>query len=191
MRGNELIRKTYLEYPKYSRRSEIVAQVLSIDELKAIEPEQIETPVEGLFTLGYEGISIDGYLARLIERDIQLVIDVRKNPVSRKYSFSKRSLEENLLRVGIRYVHEPDVGVASHLRRSIQTPPDYAKLFEYYAEEILPDKTRVLYRIIEAIRKHRRVALTCFEADPQMCHRHKISEAIDALTSNSIRITHI
>ena len=191
MRGNELIRKTYLEYPKYSRRSEIAAQVLSVDELKAIEPEQIETPVVGLFTLGYEGISIDGYLDRLIERDIQLVIDVRKNPVSRKYGFSKRGLEEHLLRVGIGYSHEPEVGVASHLRRSIHAPQDYARLFDYYAEAILPDKRPVLYRIVEATRKHRRVALTCFEADPQMCHRHKISEAIDALTSNSIRITHI
>lgn len=191
IRGNELIRKAYLEYPKYASRSEIANKVLSPDELKAIEPEQTDAPEDGLYTLGYEGISIDRYLDRLIERDIRLVIDVRKNPVSRKYGFSKRGLAEHLSRVGIRYVHEPDVGVSSHLRRALDTPEEYVKLFEHFAEEILPDKKAVIYRIIEATQKNRRVALTCFESDPQMCHRHKITEAIDTLTSNSLQITHL
>ena len=191
IRGDDLIRKTYLEYPRYARRSKIAAQVLSVDEQKMVQSAQIETSVEALFTIGYEGISIDGYLNRLIERDIQLVIDVRKNPVSRKYGFSKRNLKEHLETVDISYVHEPDVGVASHLRQAINGPQDYVRLFEHYAQAILPDKRPVLDKIIEATRKHRRVALTCFEADPQMCHRHKITEAIDALTSETIRISHI
>lgn len=191
MRGDDLIRKTYLEYPRYARRSKITYQVLSADERKMVHSAQIETPVEALFTIGYEGISIDGYLDRLIERDIRLVIDVRKNPLSRKYGFSKRQLEELLANVEIRYAHEPEVGVASHLRQSMDAPQDYARLFEHYAEEILPDQRPVLDKIVEATRKHRRVALTCFEADPQMCHRHKITEAIDALTFNTIQICHI
>ena len=191
IRGDDLIRKTYLEYPRYARRSKITDQVLSVDERKMVQSAQIETPVEALFTIGYEGISIDGYLNRLIERDIQLVIDVRKNPVSRKYGFSKRNLKKHLEAVDIAYEHEPDVGVASHLRQSIHAPQDYTKLFEYYAEAILPHKRPVLDKIVEAIRIRNRVALTCFEADAQMCHRHKIAEAIDALTYNTIRITHI
>ena len=191
IRGDDLIRKTYLEYPRYARRSKITYQVLSADERKMVQSAQIETPVEALFTIGYEGISIDGYLDRLIERDIRLVIDVRKNPLSRKYGFSKRQLQELLANVEIRYAHEPEVGVASHLRQSMDAPQDYARLFEHYAEEILPDQRPVLDKIVEATRKHRRVALTCFEADPQMCHRHKITEAIDALTFNTIQICHI
>lgn len=191
MRGRGLIRKTYLEYPKSSIRSEIAAQVLSAEELIAIEQHQGQTPSEGLFTLGYEGISIDGYLNRLIQRDIKLVFDVRKNPVSRKYGFSKRSLEKNLLRVGIGYAHEPDLGIASHMRKRIQSPKDYAFLFECYAKEILPKKAGVLDRIIEATKIHRRIALTCFEANPKMCHRHRITEAIDAIASNTIPIIHI
>ena len=191
LRGVDLIRQTYLEYPKYARRSEITAQVLSVEELIVIQSAQIEPPAEALFTIGYEGISIDGYLDRLIEKDIRFVIDVRKNPVSRKYGFSKRNLEQHLTSVDISYAHEPDVGVASHLRQSIDGPQDYARLFEHYAEAILPDKRPVLERIIKVTRKHRRVALTCFEADPKMCHRHKITEAINALTSNTIRISHV
>lgn len=189
--GDDLIRKTYLEYPRYARRSRIAGQVLSIEELEMVQSAQIEPPAEALFTIGYEGISIDGYLDRLIENDIRLVIDVRKNPVSRKYGFSKRNLEQHLTNVDISYVHEPDVGVASHLRQSIDGPQDYVKLFEHYAQTILPDKRPVLDRIIEVTRKQKRVALTCFEADPQMCHRHKITEAINALTSNTIHISHV
>lgn len=191
IRGDNLIRKTYIEYPKYAKKSEIAARVLSDDELRRVHSIRIETKEEELFTIGYEGISIDGYLDRLIDKDIRLVIDVRKNPVSRKYGFSKRRLEEYLANVRIRYAHEPDVGVASHLRQSIHAPQDYARLFEHYAEAILPDKRPVLDKIIEAVKIHKRVALTCFEADPQMCHRHRISEAIGAITSNTIRISHI
>lgn len=198
LRGENLIRQTYLEFPDYAKKSEIVAGLLSDDQLRIVRSEQIGTDSEELFTnseelftIGYEGISIDGYLNRLIEKDIQLVIDVRKNPVSRKYGFSRRNLKKNLARVDISYAHEPDVGVASHLRQSIQAPQDYDRLFEHYARAILPEKKSVLDRIVEAIKIHKRVALTCFEADPQMCHRHKITEAISALTSETIRISHI
>ena len=191
IRGDKLIRKTYIEYPQYAKKSKIEARVLSKSELRLVQSERIETTEMALFTIGYEGISIDRYLDRLVQEDIQLVIDVRKNPVSRKYGFSRRRLEEHLRMVGIRYAHEPDVGVASHLRQAIQAPEDYDRLFAHYARAILPDKKPVLDRIIKAAREHRRVALTCFEADPRMCHRHKITEAIDALTSNAIRISHI
>ena len=191
LRGNNLIRQTYLEFPKYAKKSEIVADLLSDDQLRIVRSERIGTDSEELFTIGYEGISIDGYLNRLIERDIRLVIDVRKNPVSRKYGFSKRNLKQNLAKVDISYSHEPDVGVASHLRQSIQAPQDYDRLFEHYARAILPEKKPVLDRIIKATGIYKRVALTCFEADPRMCHRHKITEAIDALRTETIRISHI
>ena len=191
IRGDNLVRMTYVEYPHYAAKSEIAARVLSNSELRTLESLRVETREEELFTIGYEGISIDGYLDRLIEKDVRLVVDVRKNPVSRKYGFSKRRLESFLTSVGIGYSHEPEVGVASHLRRSLDSPEDSAKLFEYYAKEILPVNKPVIYRIIEATKKNRRVALTCFEADPKMCHRHKISEAIEALTSGSVHITHL
>ncbi len=191
LRGEDLIRKTYLEHPKYAKRSTIAARLLSPDELGKTQKERCKSIEEGLFTIGYEGISIDGYLDRLIEKDIRLVIDVRKNPVSRKYGFSKNNLGKHLERVEIAYAHEPDLGVASHLRRSIQSPQDFDKLFEYYAVEVLPERRPELDKICEATKNYRRVALTCFEADAKMCHRHKITEAIDAITSKAIRISHI
>ena len=191
IRGDNLIRKSYIEYPQYAKKSKIDARVLSDSELRLVQSERIETTEKALFTIGYEGISIDGYLDRLVQKDVQLVIDVRKNPVSRKYGFSKKSLGAHLAKVDISYAHEPDVGVASHLRQSIHAPQDYTRLFEHYSQVILPDKRPALCRIVEATRIYKRVALTCFEADPQMCHRHKITEAIDALTSETIRISHI
>lgn len=191
LRGRDLIHKTYLEYPKYATRSEIAVELLSTDELRRVQSERIKIQAEGLFTIGYEGITIDGYLDRLLKRDIQLVIDVRKNPISRKYGFSRRQLQEYLTKVEISYIHEPSLGVASHLRKSSQVPQDYSTLFEHYSQVILPDNKPVIDKIIEATKKHKRVALTCFEADPQMCHRHKITEEIEALPSNCIQIFHI
>lgn len=47
-----------------------------------------------LFTVGYEGLEIDDFTKFLKRHRIQLVADLRKNPVSRKRGFSKHKLAE-------------------------------------------------------------------------------------------------
>ena len=44
-----------------------------------------------LFTLGYEGLRLEDWLARLRAHAVAAVCDVRRNPVSRKPGFSRRS----------------------------------------------------------------------------------------------------
>ncbi|WP_200885350.1 DUF488 family protein [Jejuia pallidilutea] len=46
-----------------------------------------------LFTIGYEGISLEHYLNKLIRNNIKLLCDVRKNALSMKYGFSKSQLK--------------------------------------------------------------------------------------------------
>ena len=58
---NELIRYTYLNYPYFAINSTIAKTVLSADELQKVtlaRPEKSETV---LFTIGYEGISLEEY----------------------------------------------------------------------------------------------------------------------------------
>lgn len=45
------------------------------------------------FTIGYEGRTRDEYLALLVGAAVTLLVDVRRNPISRKKGFSKRTLE--------------------------------------------------------------------------------------------------
>ena len=45
--------------------------------------------MKGLFTIGYEGVSLDDFLATLENTAIDVLLDIREFPVSRRKGFSK------------------------------------------------------------------------------------------------------
>jgi uncharacterized protein (DUF488 family) len=63
-----------------------------------------------LHTIGYEGISIGDFLATLELVGIDLVIDVRCVPLSRKPGFSKSILARWLASRDIQYLHLKELG---------------------------------------------------------------------------------
>jgi uncharacterized protein (DUF488 family) len=58
-----------------------------------------------LFTIGYEGKGIEKFLNSLIKNNIKVLCDVRKNPLSRKFGFSKTKLEHLCKQIEIYYIH--------------------------------------------------------------------------------------
>jgi hypothetical protein len=145
----------------------------------------------GLFTLGYEGLSIDAFLNMLLQQRITALVDVRNNPVSMKYGFSKRRLAECVGKVGIVYIHLPELGVPSSLRKGLDDERAYENLFAYYTKSILPQQETSLGYVKELIDQYGRVALTCFESNPHFCHRHKITEYLEHNTRFDIPIIHL
>ncbi len=107
LRGEELIRKAYLELPYYASRSQIAARILNATEYERVSNSRNTTKTPCLFTIGYEGLSIDAYLNMLIADNISVLVDVRKNPISRKYGFSKTRLTDYTRLAGITYIHIP------------------------------------------------------------------------------------
>lgn len=191
LRGNNLIRKTYLDYPEYAAKSEIVRDLLSDDELAQVSSFWNQETKNTLFTIGYEGITIDEYLSRLLFNRINILIDVRKNPFSRKHGFSQKQLKHYIEKAGLQYCHLPELGISSHLRKNLQGKQSYEELFEYYASTILPTQEQPINTIKELLLNHQRVALTCFEAEYQMCHRHKITELFERDFSLDTPIHHL
>lgn len=47
-----------------------------------------------IYTAGYEGLSIDAFIARLKQAQIDKVLDVREYPLSRKPGFSKKAFAQ-------------------------------------------------------------------------------------------------
>ncbi|MGB4511960.1 MAG: DUF488 family protein [Thermacetogeniaceae bacterium] len=176
-RGNDLIRKTYRDYPYYAINSEITDRLFQGNEAERIKSEKNKYTKSGqvLFTIGYEGKSIEGFINTLIQNGVRLLCDVRKNPVSRKFGFSKRKLKHITETVGIGYVHIPDLGIESRKRSSLETLDDYECLFRGYAKTLLNLKPQLewLYSLLAI---HDRVALMCYEKDADMCHRHVIRD---------------
>ncbi len=128
-----------------------------------------------LYTIGYEKRSIQEYISILKASDVALVIDVRKNPLSRKKGFSKKALSEALSSAEIAYRHLPELGIESSLRRGLKKPEDYQRLFRTYEASILPVNQAALEVVEQLLKRFDRVALTCFELEHTSCHRHCVA----------------
>lgn len=154
----EIMEYVYRKFPDYTIKSKLLAY----QNLNKRDP--------GLFTVGYEGRDIDLFLNILIKNDIDVLIDVRKNPFSMKFDFTKNILKNYLENSDIQYLHVPELGIEGEKRKGLLTLKDYEKLFEYYEKTTIRDNPELLDKIAELSRSHR-VALMCFEADVNMCHR--------------------
>lgn len=180
LRGDKLVAETYKRDPYYAINSKIAERVLTGDAaaLKAIEQARPTKQNAGLLTIGYEGRTLEAYLNRLLHAGVTLLCDVRRNAFSRKYGFSKRTLAIGCEHVGIRYEHLPTLGIDSVERRGLKSPSDYKKLFADYVQHMLPDMTSALDRIRGWVEEGQRVALTCFERVPHLCHRHCVADEL-------------
>jgi len=180
-RGDALIRKAYREYPYYALNSEIAGRLFRDEELEqfARERRSYAQDEQVLFTIGYEGRTIESFVNAQIKNDVKLLCDVRKNPLSRKFGFSKGKLEHITQTVGIKYAHIPGLGIEPEKRCSLETPEDYRRLFAGYAKT-LPARKAYLEEVYSLLQADTRVALMCFEHDPEMCHRHVVRDALVA-----------
>ena len=187
VRGDALVADTYRRYPYYAIRSEIAEQVLQDDQrtLDRIESTRPKAATSRLFTIGYEGRTLESYLNLLIRGGVTLLCDVRRNAISRKYGFSKTTLERGCTGVGIRYEHLPELGIESWRRRGLKTEADFKDLFKTFEQTILPNQGDALEIIRTWLKSGESVALTCFELEAGQCHRHCVANALEEFTDRS------
>jgi uncharacterized protein (DUF488 family) len=190
-RGRALVKETYLRYPYYAIHSEIAADLLNADEMGKVEAVRPLATGKALLTIGYEGIVLEEYLNRLIKANVKLLCDVRKNPLSMKWGFSKGQLMESCTKVGIAYVHLPQLGIVSDKRKSLNTQADYDLLFEDYEQTTLQTETKALQQVAALIAEHGRVAITCFEACEKQCHRGRVAKALAQWPDKDFEIIHL
>jgi len=191
MSATALMKHTYINYPFYATRSEVAENILSKDELDKIKQAKPRGTETVLFTIGYEGISLEEYLVRLLKNDVKVLVDVRNNPLSMKYGFSKSQLKKYCASLGIEYVHVPEVGIKSEQRQELKTQSDYDQLFSVYRKNNLSRTTDSQKEILNLLMKHKRIALTCFEANICQCHRKHLAEAIESLPDFQYEVKHI
>ncbi len=181
-RGNELVRRIYRHFPYYAIHSEIVDRIFpNIEDQQAIRNAHPQTTGPALYTIGYEGDSVDGYLNRLISNGVRLLCDVRRNPLSRKVGFSREQLANYCSKVGIEYRHLPELGIPGHRRQELNTLADYAALFTIYRREDLPKARPAIKELGRLLNEYERIALTCFEKEHQCCHRHCVADEMKRL----------
>ena len=82
-----------------------------------------------LFTIGYQGTTIDAFSDRLRAHGVDHVLDVRRRPQSRKPDFGKRRLTAHLATLQIGYTHLVDLGTPQELRDQVRHDHDYPAFF--------------------------------------------------------------
>ena len=187
----ELIRITYLQYPYFVLNSTISHNILNEAEYQAVEMVRPSFSNTVLFTIGYEGVSLEEYLNKLIINGIKLLCDVRKNSLSMKYGFSKSQLKHACEGVGIKYVHIPDLGIESDKRQELHSQSDYDVLFRHYRNDTLTRTRPQQEYLLELLKENQRIALTCFEANICQCHRKHLAEAVTKLPGFNFELKHI
>jgi uncharacterized protein (DUF488 family) len=191
LKGDSLVQDVYRRYPYYAIKSEIADRLMDDDEIAAIKSARPKTAKHCFFTIGYEGSSFEGYLNRLIQNNVKTLVDVRRNPLSRKYGFSKKTLSETVEKLGIEYIHIPLLGISSDQRQELNTQADYDRLFASYEKNELKKNKAALNQLFEIFKDRKRVAITCFEAHVCMCHRGRVAKALQQLPDWQYDIRHI
>lgn len=191
LKGDALVQDVYRRYPYYAIKSEIADRLMDDNEIGSIASARPKAIKPCFFTIGYEGSSFEGYLNRLIKNNIKTLVDVRRNPLSRKYGFSKRTLSETAEKLGIEYIHIPELGISSDQRQELNTQADYDRLFATYEKNDLKNNKAALDQLFEIFKDRKRVAITCFEAQVCMCHRGRVVKALQQRPDWQYDISHI
>jgi uncharacterized protein (DUF488 family) len=131
--------------------------------------------VLGVTGVGYEGLDVDAFVSKLVELEVDVLADVRLTPISRKRGFSKTALAAAVSEAGVEYLHLRALGNPKDNRPGFAG--DAAELSQArgrYAELLTADEAgNALDRLAELAEDHR-VAVMCFEADEERCHRHVV-----------------
>jgi len=191
MDGDSLMKHTYTNFPYYAINSITAKRLLTKEQLDNVNTFRPSLSKTTLYTIGYEGISLEAYLNKLIKHDIKVLVDVRNNPLSQKFGFSKSQLMRYCEGLNIEYIHFADVGIQSEYRQELKDQSDYDKLFNSYKKKILPKTISTQEKILALLKQKKRIALTCFEANICQCHRKHLAEAIGMLPGFKYEVKHI
>jgi uncharacterized protein (DUF488 family) len=142
-----------------------------------------------LWTIGHSTRSIDEFISLLTSFEIQVLVDVRTFPGSRRYpQFNKERLNESLGHAGVDYQHFPELGGRRRAKPDSLNMAWRNKSFRGYADYMETSDFRDgIERLLE-IAQARRAAVMCAEALWWRCHRSLIS---DYLKVRGVKVVHI
>jgi uncharacterized protein (DUF488 family) len=127
-----------------------------------------------IYTIGHSTRSLEEFLDILKNYQIELVIDVRRFPSSKKFPhFNKDNLQEELTKNNIQYVHFPELG-------------GYRKE-GYLAFSQTEEFTTAIKKLLELI-DDKTAAILCAEKFFWRCHRKYVSQYLAEL---GYHVTHI
>jgi uncharacterized protein (DUF488 family) len=142
-----------------------------------------------VWTVGHSTLTIEQFLGVLSSFQIELLVDVRSFPGSRRYPhFNKEELRRSSTAVGIDYVHMPELGGRRKTRPDSQNVAWRNESFRGYADYMETEAFHEGIERLKALARTRRTVIMCAEAVWWRCHRSLIA---DYLKADDVTVIHI
>lgn len=171
----QLLDSVYARYPWYAINSELRAK-------RSIKP----ATEPAVFTIGYEGLQVDALLNQILLEGIVRLIDVRNNPVSRRYGYHAATLSRLCERLDIEYRNIPELGIPSSDRSTAADPLAVQSLLDRYESTLAGDSSSAVERLAEDMASRPSVLL-CRERTPDLCHRGVLARSVAPLAHLPVR----
>ena len=143
-----------------------------------------------IWTIGHSTRAIDDFISLLKENEINLLVDVRAWPGSKRYpQFNKDALAESLNAHGIRYEHFPELGGKRKSKPDSRNTAWRNASFRGYADYMETKQfQKGIERLLDVAAEAGPTAIMCAEAVWWRCHRSLIA---DYLKARGVEVLHV
>ena len=135
-----------------------------------------------IYTIGHSTRTIDELIALLKTHQIEVLVDIRSFPMSRRLPhFNRENMEKSLADAQIEYRWMKDLG--GRRKRELKESPNIAlrnESFRNYADYMLTPAFQNAIAELLQLAANRRTAIMCAEAVYFRCHRMLVSDYVSA-----------
>lgn len=134
-----------------------------------------------IWTVGHSTRSGEEFVQILRAHEIEVLVDVRTFPGSRRYpQFNREPLAESLKAAGIEYKHELRLGGRRKPRPDSHNSAWRNEQFRGYADHMETEEFKDGVKELLELASRKRVAVMCAEAVWWRCHRSLIADYLKA-----------
>jgi uncharacterized protein (DUF488 family) len=145
--------------------------------------------ISRILTIGHSTRTIEDFTDLLRAHGVQLVVDIRTVPRSRRNpQFNEDTLAASLKESGIDYVRLKELGGLRHPRKDSQNMGWRNASFRGFADYMQTQDFEAGINELIRLARDRTVSIMCAEALPWRCHRSLVA---DALLARGIKVEHI
>jgi uncharacterized protein (DUF488 family) len=143
-----------------------------------------------IWTIGHSTRTIDEFISLLKGNEIDLLVDVRTWPGSKRHpQFNKEALAASLEASGIHYQHFPELGGKRKSTPDSRNTAWRNTSFRGYADYMETDQfQKGIQRLVDVAGEAGPTAMMCAEAVWWRCHRSLIA---DYLKARGVEVVHI
>lgn len=144
-----------------------------------------------VYTVGHSTRSAGELVELLREHGVELLVDVRRWPSSRRHPhFDRDALDGNLAEAGIDYRHQEALGGMRDAGPEEESRNDGWRTegFRAYADHLNTARGQEAVERLARMGEARTVAAMCAEAVPWRCHRQLVA---DALVARGLEVRHV